>query len=242
MRILALTIAFAFVVFSCRDRKIEKNSAARTTPSMPIAVSGPRAPIKRSPTRPSLPPQLTTTAVAWSFAESSDAAEAWDATAEAYEQELASCTENCSDTAYAIVLARKNALRVEDLKPPAGEVPVPLPPRAQATLDALDQFVALSPDDPDAGGMKFLAANLLRRWHQPDALVRLEAVLRENRRDPTAEFAANILLDALLKAGRVAEVEALVDNLLADAAFMAGKDELRQTLERLRTLIAQAGP
>ncbi|NVB79040.1 MAG: hypothetical protein HOV81_11630 [Kofleriaceae bacterium] len=30
------------------------------------------------------------------------------------------------------------------------------------------------------------------------------------------------------------------NGLIADPAFIAGKDELRQTLERIRTLLAQA--
>ncbi|NVB79039.1 MAG: hypothetical protein HOV81_11625 [Kofleriaceae bacterium] len=237
MRLLALSVAFVLVAFSCRSRTAEKKSA--TEPGSAVAVA-PKPMKKRSPTLPSLPPRLPLTAVAWKAAESAETAQGWDAAAEAYEQELAGCADDCVETAYAIVLARRAALKAEDLAPPPGDEPVPLPPRAQAMVDALDQFVALTPDDPDAGGFKFLAANVLRKYRQPDALTRLEALLRENRMDQTAEYAANILIDALVQQGRMAEVRALVDELLADAAFIAGKDELRQTLERIRTLLAQA--
>jgi hypothetical protein len=98
------------------------------------------------------------------------------------------------------------------------------------------------PADPDVPGLKFLSANMLHKWRQPDALARLEALLREHRGDETAEYATNILLDALLRAGRVAEVTALVDELLGDSAFMAGKDALRQTLEKIRALTAAPPP
>lgn len=239
MRLLALSVAFVLVAFSCRARNSEKKSPA--APGSAIATA-PRPMIKRSPTQPSLPPRLPLTAVAWNAAKTAQTPESWDATAEAYERELATCTDDCVETAYAVVLARRNAMQKEDTEPPPGEAPVPLSPRAQATVDALDQFAALYPDDPDAAGCKFLAANVLRRHRQPDALARLEALLRENRMDQTAEYAANLLLDALVQQGRMAEVRALVDELLADAAFIAGKDDLRHTLERLRTLLAQADP
>ena len=103
----------------------------------------------------------------------------------------------------------------------------------------MDAFVAASePTDPDHVGAKFLAGNLLRRWRQPDALARLEEVLRAHRDHETAEYAANILLDQLLRQGRVAEVQALVAELLADTAFLAGKDELRATLLRIQQAAA----
>lgn len=236
MRVFVLASAFLFVACSCR--KHEKKPPAVAASPQPK----PRPMKKRAPALPSLPPRLPLTAVARAAADSADNAESWDAAADAYQQELAMCEVDCADTAYAIVIARRYALKKSDLQPPPGDDPVPLPPRAQAEVDALDQLTALYPDDPDAAGMKFIAANLLHRYRQPDALDRLEAILRENRNHETAEYAANILIDALLKQGRVAEVGALVDSLLADTAFMAGKDQLRQTLERIRTLIAQAAP
>jgi hypothetical protein len=178
---------------------------------------------------------------AWARAEASPSVEAWTAAADAYEAELAGCTDDCADTAYAALLAHKNAFVAEQVVPPPGDAPAPLPPRVQDYVDSLDAFVELAdPADPDVAGVKFLAANVLNKWRQPDALARLEEVLREHRGHETSEYAANILLDALLRADRVAEVGALVDELLGDAAFLAGRPQLRETLERLRATIAEA--
>jgi hypothetical protein len=235
MRSFVLAVALLLLGASCRKtEKIKKKP--------PAVAASPRPMKKRAPALPSLPPRLPLTIVARAAAESAETAASWDAMAEAYEQELSMCDGDCAKIAYAVVIARRNAMQKADLQPPPGDEPVPLPSRAQAALDAMDQFAALYPDDPDAGGTRFLAANLLRRYRQPDALDRLETILREYRSEEFAEYAANILLEALLKQDRVAEVGALVDELLADTAFMAGKAELRQTLERIRTLIAQAGP
>nr|MBA3540862.1 hypothetical protein [Deltaproteobacteria bacterium] len=118
---------------------------------------------------------------------------------------------------------------------PPGDDPVAMPPRAQAVVEALDRYVALADaDDPDVGGMKFLAGNALARYRQPEALPRLEEVVRAHRDHETAEYAVNILLDVLLRQNRIAEAKILVDDLLADAAFLVGRDELRKTLEDLR--------
>ena len=65
---------------------------------------------------------------------------------------------------------------------------------------------------------------------------RLELILREHRDLPIAEYAANQLLDTLMRAGRLAELRAWALELLGDAAFLAGNDELRQTLEPVRAL------
>lgn len=242
MRFLVLTVACLFAGCSCRKTEKKRPAAAAPTSSA-TATAKPRPMKKRAEAMPSLPPRLPLTAVARAAADSADSAPGWDATADAYQQELAMCEDDCAATAYAVVIARRYALKKADLPPPPpGTDPVPLPERAQAEIDALDQFAALYPDDADAGGMKFIAANLLQRYRQPDALERLEAILREYRNEEFAEYAANILIKALLDQNRVAEVGALVNELLTDTAFMAGKDQLRQTLERIRTLIAQAGP
>jgi hypothetical protein len=246
MRPLALVLVLA--VTACDSKR-----SASPPPPVPKVEATPSSdspspkraapPARRTWTRPLIPPARSTTMDAWNHAEAVKTAAAWDAVADAYVEERSACDDDCLDVAYTVVLARKNALLAEPIEPPPGTDPVPLPPRVQAVVDALDAYVAMAPsDDPDMPGMKFLAANALRKWRQPDALVRLEDVLRGHRDHETAEYAANILLDALLTAGRAAEVEALVDELLADAAFLAGKDELRATLERIRAIIAQQSP
>jgi hypothetical protein len=195
------------------------------------------APAQRSAARTAVRPSLPSTAAVWAFAEATATAEAWSAAADAYALERARCTEHCSELAYAVVLARKNAMEASGITPPAGDAPADLPPRVQALVDAFDDYVARAePNDPDAAGMKFLAAATLNRWHQPEALDRFEAILGGDRSDETVEYAANLLLDTLNRAGRYDEMLAWVDALLADTAFLAGKDELRETLEHLRAV------
>lgn len=219
---------------ACEGKPKEPAKAAT-----PIAVT----PARHAPAPPSLPPverpatyKLDRDVFMWSFAEARDTADAWEAAAESFERELASCTADCADTAWAAVLARKNALRVEPIKPPAEDAPTePLPARVQAVVDAIDQYVAIAdPTDPQVGNARFLGASAMYRWRQPDAIERLEAILRDHRDLEVAEYAANQLLDTLMRLGRMDELRAWALELLADATFLAGKDELRQTLERIR--------
>jgi hypothetical protein len=216
-------------------------------PPKPQAPPVTVAPAKRAPPAPSLPGpshpptyKLDHEPFVWAFAEASGTAAAWNAAAESFEEALATCTKDCAKTAYAVMLARRNALGVDPIKPPSPDAPPPaeLPDRVQAVVDSIDQFVALGdPTDPDVGGAKFLAASVMYRWQQQvDAVARLEAILRDHRDLPIAEYAANELLDTLMRANRVTELRAWVADLLADATFLAGKDELRQTLERIRAL------
>jgi pentatricopeptide repeat protein len=231
----------AFVILALAAA-CDARGAAPPPPAAPARSQPPPAAprARREWTRPAHLAVLPASEGAWARAEREQSAEAWRAAARAYEGELARCAD-CVDAAYAVVLARKNVLLAEPVEPPPGDQPAPLPPRLQAYVDALDAFVDLAdPADPDLAGMKFLAASALSKWRQPDALARLEEVLREHRDHETAEYAANLLIDALLRAGRVDEVSALVDELLGDDAFLASRPALRQTLERLRAVIAAA--
>ncbi len=194
----------------------------------------------RTETRPTTPPRLARTADVWAAAERAPSAEAWEAAADAYEAELDACTDGCLDAAYAVVLARKNALLAAPEEPPPGDEPVPVPPRVQAAVDAMDAYVALAePDDPDVAGLKFLASNALYRFRQPDSILRMEEILRDHRGDPVAEYAANTLLDLLLRSGRVDDAKRWVAELLGDAAFLADKPALRETLDRLQAMFSR---
>jgi hypothetical protein len=206
------------------------------------AVAAPRRtdarPARRNwapPPAPSLP--------AWSAAEVAKTTEGWNRAADAYARAREGCVDDCLDAAYAVVLARKNALGADPIQPPQPDEAPPLPPRVKALVDALDDYVKIAPpSDPDVVDMKFLAANALNRWHQDDAVARLEELLREHRDDPVAEYAANMLLDALVRANRIEELKGWVTELLADSTFLAGKDELRTTLEAVRARIAPGSP
>jgi hypothetical protein len=169
-------------------------------------------------------------------------AESWDAAADAYAEERARCTDDCLDAQYAVVLARKNAIAADALPRPKPDETPPLPPRVKALVDSLDEYVKMAPpSDPDVFDMKFLAANALNSWHQDDAIARLEELLRTHRNEASAEYIANMLIEALVRTNRIPELKVWVTELLADSAFLAGKDALRSTLETLRAQIAESG-
>lgn len=216
----------------CRDPKAKQASTV-ATPQRADARTARRnwAP----PPAPSLP--------AWSAAEAAKTAEAWDRAADEYARARERCVDDCLDAAYAVVLARKNALSADPIKPPKPEESPPLPARVKALVSALDDYLKIAPPtDPDQLDMKFLAANAINLWHQEDAVARLEELLREHRNDPSAEYVVNMLLDALMRANRVEELKRWVSELLADATFLEGKDQLRSTLETVRVQLAEASP
>lgn len=223
-------IVVLVLLIGCRD----KPAPQKHEPPVP-APTGAASTTKRTP------PTLTlASAFVSSVAASSNTPAAWTAIADTYQSELASCTVNCRDTAYAIVLARKKALEAAQLKPPPGDGPVELPPEVQAKVDALDQYVKmLDPTDDEVAPMEFLAANTLWHWRQPEALTRLQKFLEEHRDDATAEYAANQLLHSLMEQGRMDELRAWVAEFSADETFLANKPELRATLERIREVLAQ---
>jgi hypothetical protein len=228
-------LVFLTMVGSCDCRgKPPKLTAIVVSPdAAPPAV---KRTTPRTETRPASSPSLPEAATAWTSAETENTAETWDAAGDAYERELAGCTTNCLDAAYAVILARRNAIKASPVKPPEGEEPAPLPPRVQDLVEAADEYIKRTDaTDPDFVGLKFLAANALNNFRQPDAIERLEELLRDHRNEANAEYAANMLLEALGRTGRIAELKKLVAELLADAAFLEGKPELRRRLEMMRS-------
>jgi len=109
------------------------------------------------------------------------------------------------------------------------------PDQSQTLADVMERSDAIDSDTPK---LRFLAAAQLSRTHDPEAVPRLEAILRGDRSDETVEYAANMLLDNLNRAGRYHEMAIWVDDLRADGAFMAGKDDLQQTLDHLHVALA----
>ncbi len=234
-------IVLLVVVGACDARR----DPPRAAPRSPERAARPPAPVPgaRAAVPPARPAVRPATAAAWARAEADETAAAWDAAGDAAAEERAACTGDCAATAHAVLLARKSAMLADPPAPPAGDDEVALPPRVEGVIDALDDYISLAdPADPELPGMKFLAASVSSRWRQPDTIARLEALLREHRQDESAEYAANLLLDALLRAERLAELRAWVLDLLGDQAFLLGKDALRQTLERLRDLTGADRP
>lgn len=176
----------------------------------------------------------------WSTAAANNTVEAWNAAAATYTRDRKTCANDCNDRAFAVVLARRNALAAAKLEPPPGVDRPPVPPEVRALVDAVDDYVAIAPpDDPTVVENKFVAASALYRWHSNEALDRLEEMLRIHRYDELAEYSANMLLDMLISTNNIDQMKYWVYELLGDARFMAGKDELRQTLEMLRQRLEQ---
>jgi hypothetical protein len=222
-------------------------AGSRDTPSHPATVAQTAA---TAPTAPTIPvpggarrmPALPAGVFALSFAEASRTSAAWSAVADGYATELATCSPTsaeCRELGYQVVLARYKVIDAGAINPPPGDDPVPIPPEVEAHLAAIDAYRAmLDPTDPEASKMTFLGAAALWRWRQDAAIPRLAAVLRDHRDDETAEYAANQLLDLLVRTNRTHQLQFWVAELAADETFLQGKPELREALERLRILLA----
>lgn len=189
------------------------------------------------------PPTLPAAAFTWAVAEASNSADVWTSVADSLAAELATCTTDCREAAYEVVLARNNAVAVASPPPPHSDdwTPVPLPPEVEVAIAAQDAYAAsLPPTDDEVAPMQFLSAAALWRYQQDAAIPRLEALLREHRDDETAEYAANQLLDALMRAGRIADLHAWAAELSADETFLADKPDLRETLAQVVATLASA--
>jgi tetratricopeptide (TPR) repeat protein len=151
------------------------------------------------------------------------------------------------ESAYAAVLAWKNALSVDprvkapppDLEPKAGKIPEPqpIPEREQKMLAAFDVYIQYikDPKDQELVGMKFLKANIYRRYnHFDEALPLFEEIYEKHRDHETAEYSVNLLLDSLNKTQRYDDMIKWVDRLSEDKNFLKGKEELAERIDILK--------
>ncbi len=149
--------------------------------------------------------------------------------------------------AYAAVLSWKNALNVDprvrdtpvddDKNYEKIQPPQPIPEREQKMLAAFDIYInyVKDPKDDELVGMKFLKANIYRRYNHFDkALPIFEEILDKHREHETAEYAANLLLDIYNRMKRYDEMIALANKLDDDKKFLEGKDKLREVISGLR--------
>jgi TolA-binding protein len=148
------------------------------------------------------------------------------------------------ESAYAAVLAWKNALNVDPrVKAPAIEddpkedakvpEPQPIPEREVKMMAAFDVYINYikDPKDDDLVGMKFLKANIYRRYnHYDEALPIFQDILKNHRSHETAEYSANLLLDTFNRAKRYDELVKLAKELSADPKFLEGKEDLKDRL------------
>jgi tetratricopeptide (TPR) repeat protein len=156
------------------------------------------------------------------------------------------------ESAYAAVLGWKNALNVDpramtkDAEKEDEDCykkkcdPEPIPDTQQKMLAAFDIYINYikNPKDDELVGMKFLKANMLRRYHHFDeALPIFLDILDHHSEHETAEFSANLLLDIYNQQQKYDDLLALAEKLSANKAFIDGKDDLK---ERLATIKAKA--
>lgn len=145
------------------------------------------------------------------------------------------------EAAYAAILAWKNAIasdpRVKQQVVQQDDSPKPVPPREARMIAALELYVVAikDPNDDEVPGLKFMKANILRRYNRFDeALPIFLEILKQHPGHEVAEYAANLSLDILNRLGRFPQMLVLVDELLADAGFLANKDDLRDTLIKIK--------
>jgi DNA-3-methyladenine glycosylase len=153
------------------------------------------------------------------------------------------------EAAYASVLGWKNALNVDPRAKQQAEIdekkgdkkedltPKDIPEREQKMLAAFDIYIAYikDPKDDELVGMKFLKANIYRRYNQWDkALPLFNEILDKHREHETAEYAANLLLDSYNRLGKFDEMLALADKLNKDPKFLEGKEDLAAVLKKLK--------
>jgi tetratricopeptide (TPR) repeat protein len=157
------------------------------------------------------------------------------------------------ESAYAAVLGWKNALNVDprvktiaDIDKPtdAKATPQPIPEREQKMLAAFDIYINYikDPKDDELVGMKFLKANIYRRYnHFDEAIPIFMDILEHHKTHETAEYSANLLLDTYNSQKKYDDMLALVDKLDGDAKFLEGKDELKTTLAKLKLQALRKG-
>jgi TolA-binding protein len=154
------------------------------------------------------------------------------------------------EAAYASVLGWKNALNVDPrVKNQADKVddvdkeydkvpqPKPIPPREEKMLAAFDIYINYikDPKDDELVGMKFLKANIYRRYNQFDKATPLfEDILDKHREHETAEYSANLLLDTYNRTQQYDKMLALAEKLGKDAKFLDGKDDLKGVLADIK--------
>jgi tetratricopeptide (TPR) repeat protein len=205
----------------------------------------------------SVDPDLVEAEKLWTAAENekdpAQVAVAWERAAQAFtkvvEGKTASLAER-RDAAYAAILAWKNALNVDPrIKPSSGDDPArdldpavvpkpkPIPPREQAMMKAFDAYIALGATSDDVPSMKFMKANIQRRYHHHDqAIPAFLEILKDHAEHEVAEYAANLLLDSYNLQHRYDELIAQAAVFRADKKFLADKPDLAQIVEQIHVV------
>lgn len=153
------------------------------------------------------------------------------------------------ESAYASVLAWKNALNVDprvkqqvaDEDPQQADKEVAkqeIPAREKKMLAAFDIYINYikDPKDDELVGMKFMKANIYRRYgHYEEAIPIFQDIIDHHRQHETAEYSANLLLDTYNRQKRYDDLVALADKLENDKKFLEGKEDLQARLLQIKS-------
>ncbi len=180
--------------------------------------------------------------MAWNDATAANTPESWDLAAELFQRALAACRDDCTELAYAMVLARKNAIANDrSIVRPAEKPTEPqeLPARVEAFVDAADTYVATAPSgDDEAVGISFLASQQYNDYGWIDeSTTRFATIVLANPSHEVALYSANLMLDAFNRSGRYDDLLRWARDLSANAALMAAQPELA---ELVATILARA--
>lgn len=169
----------------------------------------------------------------------------WKAAARAFDAAAAATdlpTAVRAEAAYAAVLSWKNAIDTDPvIRTTPHEAVDEGPPRARpldeddaALVAALGHYLELMPTAPDVAEIRFVRANVLRRYHHVDeALPDLIELIEHHRDHEVAEYAMNILLDLLIRSERYDEMIAWVRLLAADAGYLRAHPDLADRLRMI---------
>jgi tetratricopeptide (TPR) repeat protein len=150
------------------------------------------------------------------------------------------------ESAYAAVLGWKNALNVDprvkaqadmDKVNDTKAAPQAIPEREQKMLAAFDIYINYikDPKDDELVGMKFLKANIYRRYnHYEKAIPIFLDIIEKHPQHETAEFSANLLLDIYNNQKDYKALLSLVEKLDGSPKFLEGKDTLKEVLGKIK--------
>lgn len=241
---LAAVIA-VYVVSAC------KTDPAPSTKTAPLVVNTTIA----APRQAKLPAPTTTNALiigvqlraemAWNDATAQNTPEAWDLAADLFLRARDACRVDCRELAYATVLARSNAMKLDPSLAVPDERPTepqPIPARVESFIDAADAYVAsVPPGDDEAVGVSFLAGQQYNNYGWVDeSTTRFADIVQANPTHEVAEYSANLLLDAFNRAGRYDELLQWARTMQTNAALMATHAELAQLVADLLSRAARA--
>jgi hypothetical protein len=174
---------------------------------------------------------------AWTHAESADTLDAWDTAADLFSQARDECTSDCTELAYAAVLARANAIKHDPTLERPEEKPTepqPIPARIESFITDADAFVEAAPDNEEAPGVAFLAANRFDDYGWIDeSITRYGDIIDNHATHDVSEYSANLLLDALDRAGRYEELVQFARMLAANVALMAAHPDLADLVQNI---------